>query len=381
MTTLADIRTVKSRDQWLAELLALLAGAGFNAQSWQVGSVQRTILECFAYALTVLHGMVSFLSFQAFNETAEKEALTALAKSHYANDRSPSVATQLVERFTGAAIGPPHTVGAGSVVVADAAGRTFRNLVAFTVPASGTVDVVVEADVPGQAANVSAGTVTKMVTPLAGVTCSNLSISRLGQDEEKDEALRLKNSAKWSTLALVEAIDERYDYIARATLSNCRVSVDSSNPDGPGTLRLYVARSDGVASSGDATAINDAIAFASFGGPDSNSTPYHQTIPASATTINVVGTVFYSSTLTNATDCQAAVEQAIRDYVNAAPIGGYSYGGGANNIIDRDGLIDVVRDVVGVKKITIGTPAGDTAVPVANVAVVGSFTITYTAAS
>ena len=169
--------------------------------------------------------------------------------------------------------------------------------------------------------------------------------------------------------------------MARTVLSNARVKVDSSNPDGPGTIRIYLAKNDGTASGAEATAVNNAIAAESFGGPDSNASPYHTTVAASSTTVAITGTVFYDAAQTSAGACQTAVEAAVAGYINAAPIGGYSYGAGANNIIVRDGIIDVIRDVTGVKKVTLSSPSGDTAISAFNVATAGTFTITYTAAS
>lgn len=379
--TLAQIRTVKSRDQWLTDMIGVLAGVGFNSQSWQPGSVQRTIVECFAYVANTLNEAVAAISKQTFNETSEGDALTAFSLSHYSNTRKAAVATRGTERLTGGAVGPPYNVTAGALTLSTAGGVRFRNLEAFTVPASGTVDIVVEAETPGIGGNVGDGTITQLVTPLVGVTATNLAGWRTvtGTNEETDAALRARNSSKWSTLSIIEAVDDRYEYIARQTIANCRVLVDSSNPDGPGTVRIYLALETGAASSGDAVSVNDAIALQSFGGPDGALAPYHSTIPASSQTINFIGTVFYSATLTTAAACQTAVEAALRAYVNAAPIGGYSYGSGANNIMDRDGLIDAVRNVTGVKKVTLTTPSGDTNITPTSVAVVGSFTITYTA--
>ena len=385
--TLTQLRTVKTRAEWLTSILSLLNQLGFTATSWQEGSIQRTIIETVAGVASDINAMVAALSYLMFVRDASGEALTQLALSNYQVTRTTSGSTRGYVRLTGGASGPPHTVAASELVVSNGS-KTYRNLATFTVNASSYVDVLVEAEEPGDASNVGNSTITTIMTPLAGVTCSNPAygttgtwITVPGVNEESDAALRERCYDRWSTLAAVEAISDRYEYVSRTELPNCRVKVDSSNPDGPGTIRIYLAQDDGVASGAEATAVNNAIAAECFGGPDAPTTPYHTTIAATAAAVAITGTVFYDASLTDSATCQTAVEAAVSAYINAAPIGGYSYGSGADNIIDRDGIIDAIRNVTGVKKVTLSSPSGDTAVAAYAVATAGTFTVTYTAAS
>ena len=46
--TLAQLRTVTTRDDALEDLLTTLQALGFNTSAWQSGSVQRTLMTAFA---------------------------------------------------------------------------------------------------------------------------------------------------------------------------------------------------------------------------------------------------------------------------------------------------------------------------------------------
>lgn len=377
--TLAQLRATVTLEDVTDDVLTTLDALGFAATSWQEGSVARTIVTACAYTTYALRQFVSAVSYQVYNDDAEADMLEALSESHYDNTRTVDTETAGTVVLTGAAVGPPHTISAGEIVVSDGT-YTFRNATGGTVPASGTLSITVEAETAGTDSNVANGTITTMVTPLAGVTCNNPDpgsgtwITTLGVDGETDAALRLRNSAKWSSLSTVEAISDRYEYIARTVVSNCRVKVDDSNPSGPGTLTVYLAASDGAASGAQVTLVDNAIDAAHFGGT-------HTTTAATSDTLTITATVYYDPSYTSSV-VQAATEAAITAYVNAAPIGGYDFSPGPSQIIDRDGLLDVMRGVAGVKKITMSSPSSDFSVSSAyHVVVEGSHSLTFTATS
>lgn len=368
--TLAQIREEFTAETATDELIDLLDTLGFSASSWQSGSVQRTMVQMSGYVYFALRSYVAGISYLAFNETSEGDSLTAFSASHYDNDRILATCAQHTCTLTGGAVGPPYTIAIDEVVASDGT-RTFRNKTGGTIPAGGTLTGVrFDAEVAGTDGNVSVGTITSLVTPYAGVTITNTVLAVAGVDEETDAALRLRNSAKWSTLSVVEAIADRYEYVARTVLSNCRVSVDSTNPNGPGTLDVYLATSTGVASGANVTTVQTSINAEAFGGVAT-------VVAAAAQAVAVTGTVYYASGYT-AGAIQTAVEAAIAVFINAAPIGGYDYTPGPSAIIDRDGLEAAIRAVTGVSKLTLTVPAADVAVAAYSVATVGVLTITYT---
>lgn len=368
--TLAQIREAFTAEDATQALIDLLDTLGFSASSWQSGSVQRTMVQMSGYVYFALRSYVAGISYLAFNDTSDGDALTAFSASHYDNDRILATAAQHTCTLTGGAVGPPYTIAAGEVVATDGT-RTFRNVTGGTIPAGGTLTGVrFDAEVAGSDGNVSVGAIDTLVTPYAGVTITNTALAVAGVDEETDAALRLRNSAKWATLSIVEAIADRYEYVARTALSNCRVVVDSTNPNGPGTLDVYLATSTGVASGANVTAVQTAINAEAFGGVAT-------VVAAAAQAVPVTGTVYFASGYT-AGAIQTAVESAIAAFINAAPIGGYDYSPGPSSIIDRDGLLAAIHGCDGVSKVTLSAPSADVTVTTYSVATVGTLTITYT---
>jgi len=376
--TLAQLRAGYTLEQATEDMLAQLTLLGFSASSWQEGSPERTIVVIVAWIFVQLRAFVAALSYVGFNSGATGDILTEFSDSHYDNQRVLASAAQVRCVLTGAAIGPPHTFSAGELIGTDGT-LTFRCLEGGTIGASTTLAVTFACERLGTVGNVADNTITTLSSPLAGVTINNpdpgtgTSIVVLGTDEEMDAALQARNSAKWATLSTVEAIADRFEAIARTAVTNCRVAVDDANPDGPGTLTVYLAADDGVATGGEVTLVDAAIDAAHFGGT-------HTTVAAAADVLAVTATVYYDPSYVSAT-VQAAVEDAIDAYVNAAPIGGYMFGSGADNIIDRDGLFGAMRAVAGVRKVSMTLPAGDFSVDEFDVATVGVVTLTMTASS
>lgn len=381
--TLEQLRTTRTRAEWRATVLTILNDLGFSGLSWQSGSMQLTIVEAIALLGSTLQANIAALSFLAFNGDASGDMLTGLAESHFDNERGPAKSTRGHVRFTGGASGPPHTVPASAAIVAASVGGVtyqFRNVAGFTIPLSGYVDVLVQAEMAGEGANVANGTITTLVSTYAGVSVNNPAygttgtwITERGENAETDPALRERNSSKWSTLSVLTAIDDRYEYIARSTVNNCRVRLDSDNPDGPGTARLYLAGETGVADAGQVTDVQDAVTAACLG-------PGVTVVAATSLSVPVTATVYYAPSAAP-TDVEAAVEAALRAYINAAPIGGYSYGAGEEHIIDREGLLSAMSDVTNVRRVILAAPASDAAVLPTEVAITGTVTLTMIAAA
>lgn len=374
--TLAQVRASFTLDEATDELIDQLDSLGFSATSWQEGSVQRTIVVIMAFVYWKLREFIASISYFAFNSSSSGDALTSFSDSHYDNQRVTAVAAQHTCVLTGGAVGPPHTVVIDQLVASDGT-LTFRNKTAGTVPASGTLSLTFECETLGADGNVANGTITTLQTPLAGVTINNpdpgtgTSITRVGADAELDAALQLRNSSKWSTLDPVTAIADRYEYTARTVVANCRVAVDDSNPGGPGTIYVYIAADDGVATSGEQTLVDNAIDAAAFGGT-------HTVYIATADALAITATIYYDPDYTSS-DVEDAVDAAVETYINAAPIGGYDYSPGPSAVIDRDGLLAAIRAVDGVEKVSMTVPSADFSVTAYHVATAGTHSWTMTA--
>lgn len=107
--------------------------------------------------------------------------------------RKPSTVAQGTVRFTGAVgslIGSDTRV-ATAQTDADVAPPEFRTTASGTIPAGGTLDLAVSAVNAGSAGNVAVGTITQLVSPVAGLaSLTNLAATSGGTEVETDDEYR-----------------------------------------------------------------------------------------------------------------------------------------------------------------------------------------------
>ncbi len=144
--------------------------------------------------------------------------------------------------------GGPHVITVGAVVVGTPDGLQWRNTSdgGGTLPLGGSLDLDFKAIGAGAKYNVANGAITELVTALPTVTVSNPAfgvsgtwITTLGTDAESDEALTARLSAKWATLS-TGSPPEAYLFWALSVAGVSRAKVDDGNPDGPGSIRVYI---------------------------------------------------------------------------------------------------------------------------------------------
>jgi hypothetical protein len=351
--TLEQLRTVPTDEAVLDEdLIPVLQELGVDCTSWQSGSKQRDLLEGLCHAYVISATRRSVMSYMLYLADAEDAALAGLALSHFAETRIEATYAEHPVVFTGGPIA--HVVVAGDVVVSDASGNQFRNIAGGTIPASpGTITLTCRAEIAGSTGNVGINTITTMVTTYAGVTCTNSAAATvLAIDTETDAALRLRCAAKWSTLSVLESIDDRWTYMAWKALPNCRVRVDASNPGGPGTFWVWFATATGVGSDAQRILIQAAIDAEFFEPGDPPTGATGATVYASgAFPVPISGTVSYTGD-----SPQNAVEAALDVYCASIPIGGWDVDT-RDNILPADDIPTVIRAVTGVRAYTPTYPA------------------------
>lgn len=373
----------------IADVLAVGEALGFELQSWESNDPTRIVVMALArltmFTQSVAASIVNFF----LNDTAEGTALEVLSAQNFGNTKGVATPTIGWLHFVGAAIGPPHTIKAGQGVFSDGT-LLFRNVADVAVTAGGTVDAQCYCETPGAAGNVAMGTITQMLTPYAGVTVSNPEygttgtwISTLGQDAETEAALKARNSATWSERAPIEAMDDRYELAARESLTNCRVAINSTNPRGPNTIDIWLAREADECTTDERNAVANVIAAKCFGGA-----PLLQVYRCPKSNQTFVGTVYYRGTLATV---QAAVQAAISNLVDKAPIGGNDYSPGPSGVILFSKLIAAVQatydssgtllsGVAGVIGFVPTTPSADITVPAYSIKYASDFSgLTYTA--
>ena len=381
LLTYAQMATALTRAQCRTALINALNDLGFSSTSWQSGSVQRSFLEIGALVYEAMSNVVASMVTFCFNSTSSGTALTMFSESHYDNTRIAAVAAQHTERLTCSATEGPYSISIGDLVFSDGT-YTFRNITGGTLASGSTLDLTIEAEVAGTTGNAAVGTITTLNTPLAGVTCTNpdlgagVSTTTTGVDAETDAALKARNPTKWATLS-IETPEAGYRYIAQTAVANCRVKINDNNPGGAGTVYVYIAADDGVASGPDVSAVQAALE-ARIMGARSMGSSLITTYAAAATTVNFQFVVYYDSSY-NAADVEADVQAALTAYVNGAPVGGYDYSPGPSSVLLYNDIVSAIEGVDGVQTVVMTTPSANVTIPTYGVGVVGSFTDTYTA--
>lgn len=307
-------------------MIDVLTSVGFTgAASWQSGSFARTLgVEVPARLMANVRAIVVTYGNGGYNDLAVGDWLTLLSKSQFDNDRFQAVATQgVVELSSGT---ENYSLGPGELLVEDSiTHQTFRNIAAFTLPSHATsFSVPVEAEVAGSDGNVPTGTITVVVTTLAGVSVNNPGvagewITRAGANPEEDPQLKQRNRTKWATRAYATPAAGYENYAREADPAVKRVFVDDQNPMGPGSVRIYIASEDGGSLPDTEQAVEDYIEGITDGYVRRPLCSELDCVSAVERPVAVDCTLYAAPGYTSV---QAEVELAIEDYFSSIPIGG-----------------------------------------------------------
>lgn len=241
MSTLSELLVAKTSATVLAELLIKLAAKEFPVDDWFSGSVQRTLVEIDAEVIAEAFSLIPLIAAGGLLDLAEGAWLDLLAKSQYNLTRNPSVYTLGTITLTCAEGFGPVTIEPGDLILATAAGKQFRNTDGGTIADDGTLALAIKAESPGSAYNVATATITKLLTPLPGVTASNPSnwITTAGVNVETDALLRARCRARWGDLTGSTAT--AYEYWARSgSPSVTKVLILDQHPRGEGTVDVII---------------------------------------------------------------------------------------------------------------------------------------------
>lgn len=178
MATLDDLIVVKSSTTYQTEMLADLAnpaivgGSGMPATSWQAGSVPRTLIAAQAEVSADLNTAQRAIADGGFLSSAAGDWLTLLADEQWDVQRDDAVATIGIATLTDGG-GGPYTPAVGALIASDSSGNQFRNITTGTLALSGTLALRWKAVETGAGYNIGNGSLTTLVTALAGVTINN----------------------------------------------------------------------------------------------------------------------------------------------------------------------------------------------------------------
>lgn len=355
--SLQQLLTPTTEADALTSMLAYLDALGFNATSWQSGSMPRTLVQLVARFYADLTVTRVTLTQSRFNDTAEGPFLDLYSKDAYDNDRFVAVATQFTALLddTVSLVGP-FTITLNQLVAQDDQGYTYRSQNTGTLAHGGTLIVTFQAEQAGRDAIPDVGLSIALSTPLVGLPDPLVTaITVQGANAEQDPKLRTRNKAKWATLAYADPQDAYIAWALSADASVTRVYVDDLNPRGPGTIDIYIAGEAGALDPSVATNVLNYIEGITDG---ISRRPIGSDVDVfSATTANVsiTGTLYvaasYSQTVVN-----IAVNTAIGAFFETLPVGG---GGG---MVQVASLYAVIMAVSGVLNVHLTAPLTDTSV-------------------
>ena len=372
--------------------LLLLDDVGFSATSWQPFSQAALHLELNAEFRVESSKIAVFLKEAFLLATATGETLTRLARSNYDIERNAAGETQIYFVLACDAANGPHSIDLGELTFTHTASEvTYRNIddgiLAYpaTLPTSGSLEILFEAEVAGSSGNIANAdtaddVAVELTTSLSGVTITSYALEVSGTDEESDDRLRERCMLRWArNLARLGLIDEGVKASAlEAAPAVATVAVNSTNPRGQGTFDVYVAGLDTTASAQDVSDVQLAIDLQTFGRNNTPKTCLVYAAPEVA--LDITGIVYY----TGATEAvvSAAVEAALVAFVRATPCGDYSYSPGPSNVVALNDLESVIRVAVASvassrSTVQLTTPSTSVAVTQYGKVVRGTWSLTY----
>lgn len=316
----------------LDSMLVTAADLGLPVTAWQAGSVARTMLTVFATSLSQFTSAAQVAAAGGFLDYSSGDWLTLEADQVFDVQREEATfatgALRLSNTTASAVVLAPGDVRAYSVQT----GATYTSSTGGTLPPQvlgvpGTLDLTVVADVAGSGSSAIPGLVSQLVTPVAGVTCTNL-VAYVGTDAELDEPLRQRCRLSMAR-ATPNAVASAFEFFALSALlpsgapAGCtRVLV----AQGDGTNTVYCASSSGPLT-GDVIdpatplgavdlAINDNCVVTGLA---------EETLPAVQVLVPVSATVYLrsTSTLTDA-EAQGLAGAGLIAFFSQVPIGGYN---------------------------------------------------------
>ncbi len=179
--TLLQLLATPTEDDIRDEFLADLNAADFPITDWQSGAVMRTYVEMFTRAHFILVAqLIPKIAAGGFLTEAEDDWLRQiLAPQAYGLTPIPATPTVQQATLTCDANNGPYTIAVGQLIAKTTAGRRYTNITGGALATSGTLIVQFQSEGPNDSTNDAtnyidaAGTMTMLVTPLAGVTINN----------------------------------------------------------------------------------------------------------------------------------------------------------------------------------------------------------------
>lgn len=370
--SLASLLVQETKDAIFSRALSFCASVGLPTTAWQVGGPELSILRFLSETLEMVEALASNYVRSGFLDYASGDWLILLAQQVYGVEAIGATYGSCTCTLTNSG-GGIYQVDAGDLIAINSGtGATYRNADAATINGGAHVLTFV-ADVAGSAGNASVGQIDTLQTTLLGVTITNTTAS-VGVDAESELSLRQRCRDKLGMLS-PNGPKAAYDYVVRtpsltgsSEITRSRTVADSTT----GQVTVYVAGASGSVSSPAITAAQTAV--------ETYCTPLCITptvVVATPVTVAVAYAIWvYTSVGLTDTEIKSQIASALGDMIARRPIGGDVIPPSTTGYVYNGHLESTIRNVFPnqIFRLDLSTPASDTALTAAQVAVLGSVT-------
>jgi len=278
MTAVSDLVVARSQVTIRTEIYASLAADGVTVQGLDESHILRALPEWFSGFVStsiepdrVRLTQAGFLS-EAVKLTDRPGWMYLLSQDFFSITPDPAVATQGVFIVTAAVTAGASTIPTGAFIVRYGAGsaqRLFTNSEGFTPVPGSFVDVPMIAQEAGSGGNIPTNTTLSLVTAYPGLTVTNPGVGSTntwitlrGRDAETLVSIKSRCEGQWAALSY-DVPSERWARIIREAFEAAgqtnpitRIFVDDTNPYGPGSVAVYMAREAGPATTEDVALVD-----------------------------------------------------------------------------------------------------------------------------
>ena len=277
--SLAALLRARRKDVIFEDLLEKAHGLGLRARGWDSKRIGRVLLEIEAQTVEAWEAARIAITRGGYLGDDEQGPfgtwLDLVALGWFQELRREAIPTEGRMVLTEFADDSLHVIQPGELAavfgpeLADP--LRYVNIDGGTLPKGGSLALTFRAEAPGARYNVPPSTISFLNTPLQGVRISNPAepstgtwITRAGADEESDPSLRAKCRDKWGSLGAggnLAAVRYRIRKAAELFgLSVSRFRVRDDNPNGPGSVDVYLANPAGPASAAEVKAVRAYLA-------------------------------------------------------------------------------------------------------------------------
>ncbi len=358
MTDFSELVIARSQVTIRTEIYTSLADEGVTIQGLQPTSLLKALPEIFAQIEADAEQSRVDMTYAAFPSGAVQLTTRPGWMHLHATDffqitPDPALETLGQMRITATSAAASSTIQTGQLVIRYGSGasqRLYTNTEGFTPIPGSYVDVAMTAQVAGAAGNIGNNATLYLVTAYPGLSATNPPvtgtqtwITRRGRDAEALVSIKQRCDERWADLSF-EVSSQRFARIIRdafeasgETNPIVRIYVDDTNPDGPGSVWVYMARDGTTATADDVTLVDAYVTprWRTGGGP-------FKSYAASTLTITLDGTIKGpSNSATALTQASAALsalaptyaiggDKVYREQVESALFTGVT---GAKNVI------------------------------------------------